>query len=269
LERKFVDPCDRGKLGKLGGLICLNHTTHLSFRFRFALLSTSTKMSLSPPHQTRLARKYDAGWIISLSARVQADLAHKGSAQVIGPLALQEVESSIRRGHCFIFEHLRHDAVTKIGSVMIDKYSSNYRFEKEELDELPARKWFLHALMIEPEFQGHGMGKTFLRKVLRMMGQESEGVVLLDCFAGNEKLRELYASVGFVFLREVPEEDYMVAVFMYDLRWNNREEVSETTERTNESVTSFEEDLCTKPMAIRHSLPGQAETKEGTEIVKR
>ena len=78
---------------------------------------------------------------------------------------------------------------------MIDEYSNNYRFSEEEMNDMPAKKRFLHALLIEPEFQEHGFGKVFLRKVLRMMGQESEGVVLLDCFAGNEKLRGLYASV--------------------------------------------------------------------------
>jgi GNAT superfamily N-acetyltransferase len=187
-------------------------------------------MSYSPPHQTRLASKYDAGWIIGLSDRVQTNLAQKGSEQVIGPLALQNVESSVRNGHCFIFEHVRHDKVTKIGSVMADEYSNNYRLSEEEMSEMPAKKWFLHALMIEPAFQGHGWGKVFLRKVLRMMGQEGEGVVFLDCFAGNAKLTEFYLSVGFVLLREVPEEDYMVAVFMYNLKWNNRDEVRETME---------------------------------------
>ena len=49
-------------------------------------------------------------------------------------------------------------------------------------------------------------------------------------FCREEKLRELYASVGFVLLREVPEEDYMVAVFMYNLKWNNWCDVSEATE---------------------------------------
>jgi len=187
-------------------------------------------MSYSEPHQTRLASKYDAGWIIGLSDRVQTNLAQKGSEQVIGPLALQDIESSVRRGHCFIFEHWRHDAVTKLGSVLIDKYSNNYLFSKEEMNDMPMKKWYLHALMIEPEVQGHGLGKVFLRQVLGMIGQEGEGVVLLDCFAGNEKLIEFYSSVGFVFLREVLEEDYMVAVFMYNLEWNNRDDVSETTE---------------------------------------
>jgi ribosomal protein S18 acetylase RimI-like enzyme len=68
---------------------------------------------------------------------------------------------------------------------------------------------------------GNWLGENLLKEVLEKMGQESEGVILLDCFAGNKKLRAFYESVGFVLLREVPEEDYLVAVFTYKLRRNN------------------------------------------------
>ncbi|PMD65425.1 uncharacterized protein K444DRAFT_607993 [Hyaloscypha bicolor E] len=68
---------------------------------------------------------------------------------------------------------------------------------------------------------GNWLGKNLLEEVLEKMGQESEGVMLLDCFAGNKKLRAFYESVGFVLLREVPEEDYLVAVFTYKLRQKN------------------------------------------------
>jgi RimJ/RimL family protein N-acetyltransferase len=53
------------------------------------------------------------------------------------------------------------------------------------------------------------------------MSQESAGVVLLDCFADNKKLRAFYESVGFVLLREVLEEDYLVAVFTCELTHDN------------------------------------------------
>jgi RimJ/RimL family protein N-acetyltransferase len=178
-------------------------------------------MAFSAPHRTRVATKDDAGWIVDLSSRVQTDLTSKGSAQVIGPLTIQSVDSSLQNGRCFIFETLQHDAITNIGIVSIDVYSNNYAFSKEEMKNMPEKKWFLHALMIEPEFQGNGLGKIFLREVLGKMGRESEGVVLLDCFVGNKKLRAFYERVGFVLLREVLEEDYLVAVFTYELTRDN------------------------------------------------
>jgi hypothetical protein len=108
-------------------------------------------MAFSTTHQTRLATKNDTGWIVDLSSRVQTDLTSRGSAQVIGPLALQSVESSLQHGHCFIFETL-HDAPVRNGSVLIDQYSNNYAFSREEMKNMPEKKWVLHALMIEPEF---------------------------------------------------------------------------------------------------------------------
>jgi GNAT superfamily N-acetyltransferase len=145
----------------------------------------------------------------------------KVSAQVIGPLALQSVESSIQNGHGFVFGVLQHDRLINIATGLIDEYSNNYALSGEEMKEMLGKKWVLHAVMIEPDSQGAGLGKIFLREVLEKMGQESEGVVLLDCFAGNKKLRAFYESVGFMLLREVPEEDYLVAVFTYKLRRNN------------------------------------------------
>ena len=178
-------------------------------------------MALSSSHQTRRATRDDARWIVDLSSRVQADLTSKGSAQVIGPLALQSVESSIQNGHGFVFGILQHDRLIDIATGLIDEYSNNYALSGEEMKEMLGKKWVLHAVMIEPDSQGAGSGKIFLSEVLEKMGQESEGVVLLDCFAGNKKLRAFYESVGFVLLREVPEEDYLVAVFTYKLRRNN------------------------------------------------
>jgi GNAT superfamily N-acetyltransferase len=180
-------------------------------------------MALSSAHQVKRAARSDAKWIVGLSSRVQSDLTSKGSAQIIGPLALQSVESSLQNGHCFILGILQqHDApiYTNKASVLIDEYSSNYALSEEELNEMPEKKWFLHAMMIEPECQGKGLGRIFLREVLEKMGQGSDGVVLLDCFAGNKRLRAFYEGVGFALLREVPEEDYMVAVFTYKLGQN-------------------------------------------------
>jgi GNAT superfamily N-acetyltransferase len=191
-----------------------------SVRLR-TLHSTPTIMALSSSHQIRRATRDDAKWVVDLSARVQADLTSKGNAQVFGPIALQSVESSIQNGRCFIFGILQHDRLINIATGLIDEYSNNYALSGEEMEVMLGKKWVLHAMMIEPDSQGTGLGKIFLREVLERMGQESEGVILLDCFAGNKKLRAFYESVGFVLLREVPEEDYLVAVFTYKLRRNN------------------------------------------------
>jgi hypothetical protein len=108
-------------------------------------------MALSSSHQTRRATRDDARWVVDLSSRVQADLTSKGSAQVIGPLALQSVESSIQNGHCFIFGILQHDRLIEIATGLIDEYSNNYALSGEEMKGMLGKKWVLHAVMIEPD----------------------------------------------------------------------------------------------------------------------
>ncbi|KAE9377563.1 hypothetical protein N431DRAFT_434759 [Stipitochalara longipes BDJ] len=89
------------------------------------------------------------------------------------------------------------------------------------------RIWYLHSLMLVPELQGQGLGRVFLRQVLNILeleikisGRGIEGVkggmIILDCWAGNDKLREFYKTVGFKFWGSFPEKDYEIAVFAWE-----------------------------------------------------
>jgi hypothetical protein len=133
-------------------------------------------MALSSSHQTRRATRDDAKWVVDLSARVQADLTSKGSAQVFGPIALQSVESSIQNGRCFIFGILQHDRLINIATGLIDEYSNNYALSGEEMEVMLGKKWVLHAMMIEPDSQGTGLGKIFLRRCSRGWARRVKGL---------------------------------------------------------------------------------------------
>lgn len=55
----------------------------------------------------------------------------------------------------------------------------------------------------------------FLKEALSLLrAKEGAGIVVLDCWAGNGKLRAFYERVGFVLHGEFPEEDYRIAVFV-------------------------------------------------------
>jgi hypothetical protein len=38
----------------------------------------------------------------------------------------------------------------------------------------------------------------------------------LDCWAGNEKLKEFYFNNGFEYVGDFPEEDYFISVFKFN-----------------------------------------------------
>jgi hypothetical protein len=69
--------------------------------------------------------------------------------------------------------------------------------------------------MLEPEMQGKRLGLPFLEGVKRHVVPDGRGVIILDCWAGNEKLRDFYRRAGFTFHGVFGEKDYEIAVFLF------------------------------------------------------
>ncbi|HZR43277.1 MAG TPA: GNAT family N-acetyltransferase [Ktedonobacteraceae bacterium] len=161
--------------------------------------------------QVRYATLDDAHWIVDLSARVQAALTASGSLQHIGPLPLENVEMAIRGRHAYVLEV----AERPVGSVLVDPLEQNFPTVVQwGLHTLPTPLWYLHALMLEPGKQGKKLGITFLEGVKRLVIGDS-GTIVLDCWAGNEKLRDFYRRAGFIFQGVFPVKDFEVAVFSF------------------------------------------------------
>lgn len=151
----------------------------------------------------------DADWMVDLSGRVQRALTATGSKQQIGPLPLEVVELAIQAGSAYIFETENR----QIGSVLVDSVENSLPIiVRWGLDELPGPLWYLHALMLEPEEQGKGLGLSFLEELKRLVIPAS-GTIILNCWAGNTTLRDFYRRAGFTFHSVQPVEDYEVAIF--------------------------------------------------------
>lgn len=75
---------------------------------------------------------------------------------------------------------------------------------------------YLQSFMLDPDLQGKGIGLTFFADVMQLI-QPQSGVVFLDCWSGNDKLRSFYERAGCRFIAILPEEDFEVALFAYPL----------------------------------------------------
>jgi GNAT superfamily N-acetyltransferase len=169
----------------------------------------------------RRASPADVDWIVGLSARVQAALTASGSLQQIGPLPRAMVESAVQAGNAFLLEvrppqtedgfqlggrpfqakvGFQIEAPAgRVGSVLVDPAATYPALPLAEwgLDALPPPHWYLHALMLEPSYQGRGLGKPFLDGVQDRVVPNRHGTIILDCWAGNHKLRDFYHRAGF------------------------------------------------------------------------
>jgi RimJ/RimL family protein N-acetyltransferase len=164
--------------------------------------------------RVRRAIEEDAQWIVDLSARVQESLTASGSLQEIGPLSHQAVEISTRGGFAYLLEVER----LRIGSVLVEPLDGEYfntqkiQFVRWGVDHLPGPIWYLQSLMIESTEQSKGLGLMFLDGVMTLM-KDQRGTIILDCWAGNIKLRDFYEKAGFIHHGDFPENDYEISVY--------------------------------------------------------
>lgn len=161
----------------------------------------------------RRATPADVDWIVALSARVQTALTASGSLQQIGPLPRAMVESAVQAQNAFLLE----DPSGGLGSVLVDPAAAYPALPLAAwgLDALPAPHWYLHALMLEPSQQGKGLGKRLLDGVRERVVPGQHGTIILDCWAGNHKLRDFYQRAGFLLHGVFPTSlGFGVAVFI-------------------------------------------------------
>jgi GNAT superfamily N-acetyltransferase len=165
--------------------------------------------------KARRANSEDTNWIIHLSGKVQAALTAAGSLQQIGPLALDMVEKAISEKHCYIIE----TSSERVGCVFIRPIEQAIipAVETWKLETFPVPHWLLHSFMLEPVEQRKGLGFHALARVVEQI-QPSHGTILLDCWAGNDKLRDFYERAGFKFYGIFPEQDFEVAVYFLLLK---------------------------------------------------
>lgn len=177
--------------------------------------------SARPAVHIRPATANDTEYIIDLSSRVQLALTASGSLQEIGPIPRTVVETSIQGFHAYVLEA----SGVCSGSVMVDPLDGTF---PNTIDisyvswgvenSFSGPFWYLHALMLEPAEQGKGLGRGLVEGVLGSMRAERRtGTVVLDCWAGNGKLRRFYENAGFRHHGDFPENDYRISVYAVTL----------------------------------------------------
>jgi GNAT superfamily N-acetyltransferase len=166
----------------------------------------------------RRATTDDAPWIVDLSSRVQNSLTESGSLQHIGPVPLSIVQLGVEGGFVYVLE--KNGSL--IGSVFVEPLHGVYpntqtiQFVNWGIKSLPGPLWYLQSLMIEPVEQGRSLGLKFLDGIRSFMQNEG-GTMVLNCWAGNPKLRQFYAKSGFDYHGNFPKDGYEVSVFYHKL----------------------------------------------------
>ncbi len=155
----------------------------------------------------RPAQPADSPFIHDLSVRVQDALTRSGSLQEIGPIPLPIIDQTIGRGCAYLI------AVEgePVGSVFLEPLTG----QQSQNWELPLHHHqFLSKLMVDPDQRGQQLGSRLVQELQHQCSAQGQSIVL-DCWAGNDKLRQLYTGLGFQLHGVFTEDDYQIAVFTW------------------------------------------------------
>ena len=82
------------------------------------------------------------------------------------------------------------------------------------------RGYYFYRLAISLYFRGNGETKNIIDFLNQRYTDQTE--IYLDCYYKNQKLKTLYTAFGFVYIKDLPEEDYYVSVFYYQTKKRGR-----------------------------------------------
>lgn len=94
-----------------------------------------------------------------------------------------------------------------LGHVVLNEWQSD---EWAQIDWLGSNPIVIHSLMINPLYQGKGLGTSFVNACEKYAIEKGYKSVRLDAFSGNEKALQLYKKLGYqergsVFFKSKPE----------------------------------------------------------------
>ena len=149
--------------------------------------------------------------LLTLAAAAQEKLTRAGSEQQIAGYSEQNVRARIERGELWVLEV----SGGVIGSAFVEPVTPERFPQIVDWNAVSdgCSAWFLYGLVVHPEQQGRGWGRVILDGICRQLKPNAPAVLLLDCWAGNAKLRGFYTDTGFALHGVFPESDFEIAVF--------------------------------------------------------
>lgn len=154
--------------------------------------------------EIRLATMDDFSQIIDVMNEATLDLLHKGIQQWEYPWDQQKLLNQLKANHLYVVMLDQH----MIGAFCIHEIHHINNFVVEEGSK------YLSQIAILPKFQGKNMGENIIRFACSI-AKKFNKVLYLDCWAGNEKLKQFYMRNGMEYIGDFPEENYLISIFRY------------------------------------------------------
>ncbi|WP_078427653.1 GNAT family N-acetyltransferase [Alkalihalobacterium alkalinitrilicum] len=156
--------------------------------------------------QIRLAKVEELQRVLDILNEVTLDLKQKGINQWIEPWDENKVLDQINNHYIYV---LLNSEETITGTFCL--YDID-RIKEVSVGEISK---YLSQIAILPKYQGRNYGSKITQFACSLV-KEMNQTLYLDCWAGNDKLKEFYSNNGFEYIGDFPEEDYLISMFKYN-----------------------------------------------------
>lgn len=150
--------------------------------------------------EIRKATFDDLDQLLALIHCTSKHLIEKNIYQWNDPCEKNDLKKEIERDEVYLLV----DKNRLLGSYSIRPSNQKYPVQIE-------KSYYMHRLLIHPFFHGKDMA-TYIFKHVRKQYNKHE-TVLLDCWAGNEKIFDFYRRHECNFIGDFPEADYKISIF--------------------------------------------------------
>ena len=154
--------------------------------------------------QIKLSKSEDLKLILFILNEVTMHLIEIGIRQWDYPWDEEKVADQIKNNSSYIL--LEKDEI--IGVFCINEIDSINDYSVD------AKSIYLSQIAILPEFQGRNLGSAIINFACCFVKSLNK-TLYLDCWAGNEKLKEFYIKNGLEYKGDFPEDDYFISIFQY------------------------------------------------------
>ncbi|MFC9539862.1 GNAT family N-acetyltransferase [Lysinibacillus sp. NPDC056959] len=154
--------------------------------------------------EIRLAEIGDLSQLMYILNEATLNLQQKGISQWEYPWDNNKIINQLKNN--FLYVLILEEEI--IGTFCI--------YDIENINELllDDKSKYLSQIAILPKFQGKNIGSA-ITKFACFLAKGLDKTLYLDCWAGNEKLKQFYSRNGLEYMGDFPEEDYFVSIFKY------------------------------------------------------
>lgn len=153
----------------------------------------------------RLASLVDCKTVKGILEKTTLDLHEKGINQWEYPWDSTKIKNDIESSDVYIIT---------VGDNVIGTFCIK---DIDALGDFPIHSpsKYLCQIAILPDYQGQGFGSS-ITDFACSYAKEKNKTMYLDCWTGNQKLKNFYLNQGFSYQGDYPEEDYFISIFKYN-----------------------------------------------------